>query len=191
MKNHLIYLFVISLFFISCESDGIENDEFANLQVSQVLALSGESQRSAFLLLDKKSKRQIWNDRLNLAKQNLNENQALLIDELLDIAKPDFFETTGGYANNLDYKEKLDKWKFEAQSQFKRDDFIRIFTSLDDPTTSSINGEDSFVNPDESCGCNKFEDYCWFADCVASKCESTQTGCGILWGSTCNGECED
>ncbi|XLS31034.1 bacteriocin fulvocin C-related protein [Flavobacteriaceae bacterium M23B6Z8] len=39
------------------------------------------------------------------------------------------------------------------------------------------------------CKCSQKEDYCWFSDCESSDCESTYTGCGIAWGSPCDGRC--
>jgi hypothetical protein len=163
-----------------------------------VLSLSGDAQKQAFSLLTPTEKKKLWHNKLNLIltrselygrKIDVSEVKRNLIQELLEFTNEDFFRF-----NSPESKHKNIAWPWykKAKKVFSKAEFIEIFSSIsrEEFLASREQEIDSDGNPATGkCNCNKIEDYCWFSDCESSDCESTYSGCGIAWGSTCNGVC--
>ncbi len=193
MRNLLISLLSFTVILnTSCSSENeLGNDEFASLQIEQVLNLQGDAQRGAFSLLENDLKFQIWSSRLNEAKKRLNEEQANIIDDLLKVIDIDFFAAPT--SENETYRKKINDWKAYAQEKFNREEFIFLFARLDNDLGDATSGIDiiSFGGSGSKCECNQFEDFCFFSSCEGgSECTTSIAGCGVLWGSECDGECD-
>ncbi|MEZ4803072.1 MAG: bacteriocin fulvocin C-related protein [Gelidibacter sp.] len=184
MKNYLIILLLIGIVF-SCEQSEAPTENFEQSQLDNVLKLRGQVQRDAYILLDSPLKYKVWVNKLTNVKTTLNEEQIKVVNNLLDILSPDFFEKNN--ENNTKYVSKIEDWLLSSKKVFNKHQFLSTFVS--------INYSRDIGDPDpideEGCSCNHSEDYCWFSDCTGSKCEDTYTGCGLLWNSSCNGTCED
>ncbi|HCY83313.1 MAG TPA: hypothetical protein DHV22_17790 [Xanthomarina gelatinilytica] len=176
MKKILI-LILVTAFHFSCENSDIEIDNYEQEQIENVLALEGQNQRDAYVLLDNKLKYKLWFDKLNYTKSNLSVEQANAVDKLLTIIEPNFFEFEN--SKNSKYINRIEDWMLLAKKTFNKKEFILTFVTINNQR----------VDYDGGCACNRSEDYCWFSDCESSSCNSSYTGCGLLWNSTCNGEC--
>jgi hypothetical protein len=189
MKNLLTY-FLLTIVFLSCENSNLEEENFEQLQIDNVLKLSGISQRNAYVLLPSKLKYKIWSDKLTTAKLSLNKNQIAVVNDLLEILEVETFQNDN--LNNGEYSSKIESWFVKANKMFNKREFILTFVSLDytPEVYLSRKGNDNGVTED-SCSCSSSEDYCWFSDCTGSDCNDTYSGCGLLWGKPCNGTCED
>jgi hypothetical protein len=186
----LFMLFLISTTFFSCESEKIitNEEEFNQKQIDNVLELNGQLQRDAFTLLESSLKYKIWVDKLSRDKKYLNNEQALMIDKLLDIIDPSFFKTIN--KENSKFSIPLNDWIIEANKVFKRKVFIQTFVSLKSlKNISANNNEFDPINAGPSCSCNTFHDFCVFDDCASSTCDTSYKGCGLLWDYPCNGRC--
>lgn len=182
-----INLFLILVLLLSCESEEtINSQEFNQKQIDNVLKLDGQSQKNAYLLLEPSLKYKIWVDKLSEDKKYVNHKQSYVIDKLIKIIDPNFFDTNR--LSNTEYTNSLEVWTAEANSVFERKEFIQIFVSLQYLTTTlnpATDGDDR-----GSCSCNTFHDFCFFDDCTASaSCSTSFKGCGLLWDYSCNGKC--
>lgn len=130
------------------------------------------------MLLSPDLKYKLWAQKLEREKANLNEKQIIVVDQLLKMISPKFFAT-----DNRNKEVDINNWMTKAHKVFKRAEFINTFVQV---------GQRGPTDPlpiSENCGCNQDEDYCWFSDCEGSNCESHGQGCGLLWNSPCNGDC--
>lgn len=187
----LFLLFIAFTIIFSCEkSNTVEDAEFNQLQIDNVLELTGKRQKNAYVLLSSELKYQIWTDKFAKSKTYLNDDQVKVVNDLLNIISPDLFEVQD--LSNSKYTSQIDSWLTKAQKVFDKKEFILTFVSLDHTTEEYLRSiGDPLPLDDESCRCSSSQDMCWWwDDCTGDDCSDTYTGCGILWGSPCNGTCE-
>ena len=180
--KYFIPLIIIVLTTFSCtNSEEINLNEFEQNQIKTVLKLSGQSQKNAYIMLDSNLKHNIWVETLNQNKSELNKEQIILVDKLLDIIEPAYFNQSN--TTESKYSEHINNWLKESSVLFDKEEFAVTFTNL----RRYIEGQEE---EKEKCSCNTSEDYCWWSmNCTSLDCQSYAIGCGFLWNSECNGMC--
>jgi len=87
MKNYLLYLFMLSVAFLSCETSDINQQEELTIDLAKIESIklmSESSQRITFKLLNSKEKHYFRMDFINkfIEENDLSENQLALIEDL-------------------------------------------------------------------------------------------------------------
>ncbi len=195
----MINLLVLATFFMLFSYD-TESETGLSMDTQQVLSLSGDAQKQAFSLLTPEEKKILWHTKLNLVlsesilygrKIDISDEKKNLIEEVLEFTNEDFFKFNTPESQRI-HEEIAGPWYKKAKNVFPKSEFIEIFSSISKKQFLASRQEELDLdgNPaSNKCKCNKSEDYCWFSDCESSECESTYTGCGIAWGSPCDGKC--
>lgn len=178
--KYFISIIIIALTTFSCaDSEEIILNEFEHNQIKTVLELSGQSQQNAYLMLDSNLKHSVWVEKLTQNKSSLNEGQIILVDKLLKLIEPGFFDQAN--ASESKYSKQINNWLKESSILFDKEEFAVTFNNL----KRYYEDEDY-----EKCECNTSEDYCWWSmNCTKSECKNYAIGCGFLWNAQCNGMC--
>ncbi|MCF6294331.1 MAG: bacteriocin fulvocin C-related protein [Flavobacteriaceae bacterium] len=192
MKNYyVLFVFMISIVFQSCETsefDSLETSSIDIVKIQSVIDLSGDEQRVAFRLLNNESKAFLWKKKINnvLKSQNLTAIQKKLVVELQTYIKASLYNT--GSKEYFELDEKVKNWASKIEEHFVKEQIVNYFTTLSELNVT--NGGPVFEG-DNNCACNTSEDYCLWSTCDSGlECETSYTGCGILWASPCNGLCD-
>ncbi|RNC87840.1 MAG: hypothetical protein ED556_01225 [Winogradskyella sp.] len=195
-------LFLLSLASLllsfSCETSSTEEMNDLNIDLSKVenlRVMKHNEQRIAYRLLNKDEKFKLWDDRLSslIALPSTTEIQKKSIINLSKILETEFFSSNN--EKGVSINEEIKGWIIENESKFSREKFILYFTTLNEVQSDNGARDDLVLDPGEDiedCECNELEDYCIGIsfECHKTKCDDSYKGCGFLWNSSCNGECE-
>ncbi|WP_290698846.1 bacteriocin fulvocin C-related protein [Lacinutrix sp.] len=183
MKKCLLFLFVCTLAFLSCETNEIETEE-SNIdltKIENVKSLKGEEQKIAFRLLNNDSKSFLWEKKMEniLLNDNLNRNQIEMIITLKRYISKDIYDRNHkNYDDNIYY---ISEWSSLAQAHFSKLEFVDYFGTI----SGKLPFQDGGSSP--SCDCSFSSNHCgayWEdIDCNEGQddCEDTSWfGCGTL-----------
>lgn len=200
MKKLYFLTLLLSLFILaSCETSENELiDSKQNISLEKLVnfkTMKKSEQKITYQLLNKEEKLELWKDRFSqiLLIINLNKNQEEAINVLNKNLNSDFFDLNNT-SQNTSAKEYVKGWVIKNEVKFKKDDFAYYFANLSDLNLISQmrNGLVTEIGDGEDdCECNELEDYCIGSsfECKKARCKK-KYGCGFLWNSSCNGECE-
>lgn len=156
---------------------------------SQVLKTNDQDlQRSMFRLLTPDEKANIWINKYNeyLKSSKLSDAQAIYIQSLIDIIKPEMYINSDKYF--LSINEPL--LKEQAIKLFGFKEARSLLTTLSRWIEDEEVDDGSGGGGGVSCSCNKKDSWCQTGlSCSTWACTASLDGCGWWWGEPCNGKC--
>ncbi|WP_212004013.1 bacteriocin fulvocin C-related protein [Chitinophaga sp. HK235] len=183
----------------------------ANFTRSQILEKDHEYQKGIYAAASASKKYDLWLVKLNeVQRLPWSEQELHHINLLKSYLSPALFESA---AKVKEMAPLLKQWKETALTTLKWD--MRTVASIasDLRTPISKNGDFEPINTSRlatsnnaviadsesggGCKCNKTDDYCngpiagpnGPLRCSSSNCNTSGSGCGTLWLSSCNGMC--
>ena len=213
MKTLKFYYLLVALAFLSCSNEEDicyscdenidawvkeKRDSFENITYSQFLEYDGDKQRAIFRSLSATKKKDLWLDRMTDLKtaftskkdiEIINFVENILLNEL---TYSDLFtdELYLNYEKQIVNLAKEANWsRVQVVLSFSSFNSIYENKSLDDDPAIVDAGPD--LGQGQDCHCK------WgYFSCMGdnkcdkkSKCEETESGCGLLWLQDCNGYC--
>lgn len=198
----LVVLTLCTTIFLACtkETDSQESTINANLRESFLKNKDYSSIKNDFNLLDKKSKIELWNEKLNqLLKEELPTDSKNLIKKLVvelnkeqvdpknmseiavnlarSIPAEDFYKM---FTELNDYKYE---GKFKGNSIVPKEIITDLYSMNYDYKANEIGTEINKTTVTRDCNCN------WTCDSYVggstSNCKATSSGCGFLWAFSC------
>jgi hypothetical protein len=149
-------------------------------------AKTTEIQKGMYNLLTPEEKSEIWNQKFSnyLIDNDLNREQRKFVEELRQIATPNFFDPT-----QISFKNSINenKIRINAMNLFGVDGAFILL--------NSISNKKDFTpfdaTPSGDCSCSRTSDWCGsYTICRAWICTNTSSGCGTMWSYSCNGSCQ-
>lgn len=209
------FILILILLIISCRNEEnvvfscdpsidkyvhLKSAQLQKLSLDEFLSMNLEMQRATYrsYLADKKYS--LWREKMEriLGCGEWNSKELNHIASLKEFIYPEYFEIqSGNYSpkyqqsfewNWIQYAKDTLEWgnrqlAFVVSSLYvDYDDFTAVFQS--NPGTD---------NPVGSCQCNLTEDFCNYQlgfKCKNNGCPISESGCGWLWLSSCNGQCQ-
>ena len=196
MKKIILTLLMIILSLTSCTyNNELEN----NIENSKIKAVfyekNASNQKIMYNMLNKEEKLKLWEEKIEnvLQKNNLNEDQLILINDLKDNLSANLFDNKS-FNNEKEIFKSIYVKEFLKKSinVFEEDFIVTNFYSLSSngyylgEPDAPENGE----NPDCSCNTTSMWSCAASFECKTSRnCSDTAGGCGFLGMFECNGRC--
>jgi hypothetical protein len=199
-KGTLSLVLALALTFSSCQKETPESNQQNELNTSLAAMQNTETQRVAYETMSASERLSLWQNHLAWAKSNLTLTTAQLekIIELDAMLNTEFFSSTNS-------SDAFEIWKATASEVFSLKQLFLLFQQPFQFKADKFNSSDPLSgylhagDKTPGCSCNSEQaNHCmlyptdqigWF-ECRGGSCKSSQTGCGWLWKSTCNGRCE-
>ena len=198
----LLVLTLFTTIFIACtkETDSQESPNSENIRESFLKNKDYSAIKSDFNLLNKKSKIELWNEKLNqLLNEELPTDSRNLIKKLIielnkeQVDPKSMSEIAVSLAKSIPaedfYKMFTELNDYQCEGKFKGNTTVpkEIITDLYsmnyDYNANEIVSDMNKTTVTRDCNCN------WTCDSYAggstSNCKSTSSGCGFLWAFSC------
>ncbi len=120
----------------------------------------------------------------------LNKEQKEIILDLISLVKPELYDIE---KDSEEWQVKVEKpiqmLSNRALEAFSKEVGLQIFLKLGGETSSTLFSGDK-ISRRAQCDCSQGSiPACWYEYCVNSLCVASDSGCGVLWVSRCNGSC--
>jgi len=207
----LLILFVIS----SCHEDvlqyscdpvlneiiTIHREDYAKYTVKEIIVSNIQIQRAIFRSFEPAKKREVWIEKIKflLENENYTTDEYAHVKKLLDQLTENYFDQESIKIEAGKRAQFFLDWKSYAKKNLGWSDkyitfvIYRLYTVPGqlDAELSAIKTirQQPIADSEVSCDCSSSYDDCSESACGSGDCSQT-SGCGGLWGSTCDGNCQ-
>jgi len=169
--------------------------ELRDMAVTELAAYSPEVQRAAFRMYDARKRQKVWEEKYGYILENnpngYSEEELVAVRELADyVAEKGIDKTENAFINQWivrtreDFLWSEDRHRFLVMSLDVDEEHYRKNYGIVAPTLVK-------------CQCNSNTDGILIGDCPSSgecstrlSCEERSWGCGPVWKSSCDGDCQ-